>query len=187
MKYIVRSSLLDSMHEIEAKIRVEGFEDVTATLKTSGAEFLRRVRESDTYLDVQGQLERKGCGLRIRRQQTESTQKTMVTFKGAKVKSRYKSRPEYEMEISSAETAEHIFAGLGYTPRIVVEKKRTMWTAGSCVVCLDEVEGLGSFVEVEGPTEDSIEAVLTTLGLADKPHVREGYAKMLSELRNNQP
>jgi adenylate cyclase class 2 len=175
------------MHEIEAKIRVQDFEDVTAKLKTSGAQFLRQVRESDTYLDIKGQLERKGCGLRIRRQQTESAQKAMVTFKGAKVKSRYKSRPEYEMEISSAETAERLFSGLGYTPRIIVEKNRAMWAVGECVVCLDEVAELGSFVEVEGPAEDSIEAVLTTLGLAEQPHIHMGYAKMLSELRNNQP
>jgi adenylate cyclase class 2 len=168
------------MHEIEAKIQVEDLTEISERLKTAGAEFLHTVVETDTYLDDHKKLKRQGCGLRIRRQQTGDTQKVLVTFKGAKVKSRYKSRPEYETEIASAETAELIFAGLGYVPRIVVRKTRDMWSVSGCTVCLDDVEGLGTFLEVEGCDEDCIESVLTKLGLADAPHVRKGYAEMLS-------
>lgn len=171
------------MHEIEAKIRVQGFEDVTARLKASGAEFLRRVQETDTYLDAQRQLKEKGCGLRIRRQESGSGQKIFVTFKGARVQSQYKSRPEYEMEISSGQTAEKIFAGMGFTPLIVVEKQRAMWHMDECTVCLDNVSGLGCFVEVEGPDEKRIEGVLTKLGQEKEPHIHAGYAEMLHKLK----
>lgn len=170
------------MHEIEAKIRVQGFEDVTAKLKTSGATFLRQVRETDTYLDAQGQLKQQGCGLRIRRQETGSTQKAIVTFKGARVQSQYKSRPEYETEISDAEMAHKIFEGLGFKPCVTVEKKRTIWALEDCTVCLDDVAVLGLFVEVEGPDEGRIEAVLKKLGKENEPHVQAGYAEMLHKL-----
>lgn len=150
-------------------------------LRAVGAEFLRTVRETDTYLDDHKKLKSKGCGLRIRRQQTDDAQTALVTFKGAKVKSRYKSRPEYEMEIGSPETAELIFAGLGYVPRIVVQKTRRMWAIEGCTVCLDDVEGLGRFVEVEGCDEKCIETILHKLQLAEEPHVRKGYAEMLSK------
>lgn len=169
------------MHEIEAKIQVEDLTAAVERLNAVGAEFLHTVTETDTYLDDHKKLKRQGCGLRIRRQQAANTQKALVTFKGAKVESRYKSRPEYEMEIGSPETAELIFAGLGYMPRIVVSKTRRMWSVDGCTVCLDDVEGLGSFVEVEGGDEDCIETVLQKLQLADRPHVRKGYAEMLSK------
>lgn len=169
------------MHEIEAKIQVDDLTAVAERLKAVGAGFLRTVRETDTYLDDHKKLKHQGCGLRIRSQQTEDAQKTLVTFKGAKVESRYKSRPEYETEVGSAETAELIFAGLGYVPRIVVRKKRDMWSVDGCTVCLDDVEDLGRFVEVEGCDEDCIETVLQMLHLADRPHVRKGYAEMLSK------
>lgn len=169
------------MHEIEAKIQVEDLTAAAERLNAVGAEFLHTVTETDTYLDDHKKLKRQGCGLRIRRQQAANTQKALVTFKGAKVESRYKSRPEYEMEIASPEMAELIFAGLGYTPRVTVRKERRMWSVDGCTVCLDNVEDLGTFIEVEGGDETCIENVLAKLGLADAPHVRKGYAEMLSK------
>lgn len=171
------------MHEIEAKVRVPELETTAAKLKAIGAAFLCEVRESDLYLDCQGQLKQNGCGLRIRRQDGGQRPKAMVTFKGAKVKSVYKSRPEYEMEVSSAETAERIFAGLGYAKRIIVEKTRHQWQLDACVVCLDDVSGLGCFVEVEGPDENAIGGVLRKLDLQDEPHIQTGYAEMLAKSR----
>ncbi|MCE5185718.1 MAG: class IV adenylate cyclase [Planctomycetaceae bacterium] len=170
------------MHEIEAKIRVGDFEDVITRLKASGAKSLRQVRETDVYLDAQGQLLAKGCGMRIRRQVCGQTEKSLITYKGARQASRYKSRPEYEVDVSSAQVVEEIFAELGYTPLVRVEKKRGIWKLDDCLVCLDEVMQLGRFVEVEGPDENAIEAALNKIGLGQEPHVHEGYAEMMTRL-----
>lgn len=172
------------MHEIEAKIRVEDFETVIGRLNAASAVFLRRVYETDVYLDVNGTLKEKGCGLRIRRQLMEKVEKTFITYKGAKVPSRYKSRPEYETEVADADTVEQIFAQLGFTSLITVEKKRALWELDDCTVCLDEVLGLGCFVEVEGIDEDGIESVLKKLDIANKPHIHIGYASMLSKIKD---
>ncbi len=40
---------------------------------------------------------------------------------------------------------------------------------------------LGSFVEVEGPDESDIDAVLEKLGLAGSSHISEGYSRLMRD------
>lgn len=165
-------------HEIEAKIKVPGLEPVAARLKELGAEFLHEIRQTDTYF-MNKLLRDNDCGLRIRQEFSSVGQTAMITFKGARTESQYKSRPEYETSVGSGETMEKIIESLGLTQRIQVEKKRAVWQLGPCQVCLDELPRLGSFVEVEGPDEDAIFAALEKLGLQNEPHIANGYASLL--------
>ena len=75
---------------------------------------------------------------------------------------------------------EKIFESLGYHKRLTFEKKRTVWSLGGCEVCLDTLPQLGCFIEVEGPDEDVISAILQKLGLHNEPHIPNGYASMMS-------
>jgi adenylate cyclase class 2 len=167
-------------HEIEAKIKVPVLGPVADKLRELGAEFLHDVRQIDTYFtDTNKLLHKNDCGLRIRQEFTESRHSTMVTFKGARLQSRYKSRPEYETGISDAGTMEKIFESLGYAKRLTFEKKRAVWQISDCIICLDELPRLGCFVEVEGPDEETISGMLKKLNLPDEPHVTAGYASLM--------
>ena len=60
-----------------------------------------------------------------------------------------------------------------------------------CVVCLDELPLLGSFVEIEASGEEPIAESLRKLQLADMPHINESYAHLirakLDEIDSDKP
>lgn len=169
-------------HEIEAKIKVADPQAVAAALQACGAEFLHELRQVDTYfMDAHKRLRKNDCGLRIRRQHNGGQTSALLTFKGPRSQSRYKSRPEFETAIADPAAMERIFESLGYSKRLTFEKQRRVWRHGGCLVCLDELPKLGSFVEVEGPDENAIDAVLQTLNLHREPHISSGYAALLRQ------
>ena len=168
--------------EIEAKISVSSLKPIAQRLRQMGAEFVKRVQETDTYLkDSKGRLFKRGCGLRLRQQKGSAGKTAYLTFKGPKQKGRYKTRTESETEISNFNAAIKIFIGLGYRTAIVVQKTRQIWKWDKCLICLDEVSKLGRFVEVEGPGENQIETVVDQLGLSDHPHISKGYACLMAK------
>ena len=170
-------------HEIEAKIKVAQLEPVAETLKTLGATPVHDIRQIDTYfMDADGLLAKNDCGLRIRQETIDGQQSTRMTFKGAKIGGPYKSRPEFETGVDDADITANIFESLGYTKRLQVCKHRSMWALDDCDVCLDEVERLGCFVEVEGPDETTIAGVLEKLNLHNAPLIKQGYASMTAEI-----
>jgi len=171
-------------HEIEAKIKVPTLKPFETKLNELGGEFLRAIRQVDTYfMDTHKLLHKNDCGLRIRQQVTDEQTTSLVTFKGARKLGKFKSRPEFETGIDNVEMMENIFESLGYYKRLVVEKDRSMWLLDGCEVCLDELPGLGSFVEVEGPDETRISDVLAKLNLQNEPHIADSYAQ-LTELQS---
>jgi len=170
-------------HEIEAKIKVAALEPIAGKLNELGAQFIHDVHQVDIYfMDTHKRLHKNDCGLRIRRQSINGTESALITFKGARNKSKYKSRPEYETGVSDPEAAENIFEAMGYHKRMTVEKQRSLWRLDSCEVCLDELPDLGCFVEVEGPEEETISSVLAKLNLHNQPHISKGYASMTAQI-----
>jgi adenylate cyclase class 2 len=174
-------------HEIEAKIKVPSLDGFENKLKELGADFIRMVYQADTYfMDTHKLLHKNDCGLRIRQQVIDGNKTALITFKGARKDTKFKTRPEYETGIDNVEMTENIFDALGYHKRLTVEKDRAMWRLDGCDVCLDTLPELGCFVEVEGNNEESIESVLEKLELHNEPHITESYARMtMQAMRSN--
>lgn len=167
--------------EIEAKIKVAALEPIREKLEKVGAGFAQSVQQVDTYfMDTHKLLRKNNCGLRIRQQTANGQMSAKITFKGPPSDSKFKSRTEYETSIDDVAMMEKIFDALGYHKRLTLEKKRAMWSLDGCEICLDELPSLGCFVEVEGPDEDVISAVLEKLNLHNEPHITKGYAAMMS-------
>ena len=170
--------------EIEAKIKVPALSPTETRLKELGGRFMHTIHQVDTYfMDTHKLLHKNGCGLRIRRQVISGIHTALITFKGARGPGKYKTRPEFETGIDNVEMMENIFEALGYHPRLVVEKKRSMWEWDGCEVCLDELAELGTFIEVEGPDEAAVESVLSELNLDTEPHIHDSYAALLERTR----
>lgn len=163
--------------EIEAKLKVDSLEETAKRLAEIDAEFLAEQSQRDIYFDDSGSAMVKGdrC-LRIRCQKAGGREKFFLTYKGAKEKGQFKTRREIEIEISDGNAAEKLLSELGYKKRLVIEKKRRLWRVGRCEVALDELTGLGNFVEIEGPGSEEIAAVQAELQLADLTHIPESYA-----------
>ncbi len=168
--------------EIEAKFRVEAHEPVRDRLRALEATFVSRVIEWNRIFDrPDGWLRARGRGLRVRSLTTESgaTRSATLTVKGPLVGGRFKSREELEVEISDPKTTSRLLGLLGFVPILEYEKLRESWTFRDCRVELDQPACLGPFVEIEGPSEQAVQAVQDDLELGHLRHTQGSYVRML--------
>lgn len=171
--------------ELEIKLRVADHDAVRRELEVRGARFVSNVVETNYILDdAAGRLRQQGEGLRVRVNRTVrgETQPATLTFKGPRQPSAMKRREERETVIGDPGATLAILNSLGFIPVIQYQKQRESWIVDDCRVELDRVERLGSFVEIEGPTEQVIEAVRVAIGLSDAEPVSKSYVRMVAEL-----
>jgi len=104
-----------------------------------------------------------------------------ITYKGPRMgEGSVKRRVEIVVEVSRGDP-HRLLERLGFTPVVRVRKERTYYKLGEgVVVTLDRVEGLGCFVEVEGPSPEAIAGVIEDLGIVGE-YVGKTYAEMVYE------
>jgi adenylate cyclase class 2 len=167
--------------EIEAKLKVDSLTPVLAILRTLDARFLAHQDQEDLYWDTaQSQMVSEDKCLRIRIETTEQSTQTFITYKGPKQATDLKCREEIEMPVPDCDQARALLEGLGYEHKLAVHKHREQWSYKQCLIGLDQVTGLGPFVEIEGPDSDVIRDVQKDLGLGHVPHCQESYACLLA-------
>jgi adenylate cyclase class 2 len=135
------------MLEIELKARVNDLAEVRKKLFSLHAEREGRVLERDLYLNAPhrdfGVTDE---ALRIR----HAGEKCTVTYKGQKKPGFHlKARDEFNCGVESGDVMARIFLSLGFTRVAEVTKWREYYRFRDATVCLDEVERLGEFVEIE--------------------------------------
>ena len=168
--------------EIEAKLKVDSLETVKEKLEKLGACFVEEQNQKDYYFDdLNSTFAKIDSCLRIRQQRDNDGEKIFLTYKGPKQKDNFKKRAEIEIEVNDFEAAQKLFLALGYKESIVVEKRRQLWRLGDCLVALDDVLELGSFVEIEGADDKKIAEVQKRLGLENLQHINSSYADLLAE------
>lgn len=161
--------------EVEIKLRVEDRAAVERKLRRLGFVLHTREREQDVVLDTtQGDLRQAGRLLRLRRHGRRWT----LTFKGrAADGTRYKSRPETEVEIADGGRLLEILAALGYQPVFRYEKVRSNYRpredGGRAVASLDRTP-IGNFLELEGPRR-WIDRTARALGFAPRDYITRSY------------
>ena len=167
--------------EVEAKFKVKELDSFESKLEELEAEFLSIVRQTDIYLGSR-KVMRKGTGMRIRKEKTVDGEVTMITFKGPRQRGEYKSRTEIELEVDDCDKAIALLEQLTFSPNLTIDKLRKMYELDGCLVCLDKVNRLGMFIEIEGPDDKTITSVREQIGLKDHRHLNRGYAHMMSSL-----
>jgi adenylate cyclase class 2 len=171
--------------ELEAKMRVEDHEPLRARLRAAGAERLGACMELNTFFDsVERTLVAQDKGLRVRHTCDFATgaERHVVTYKGPQQDGALKNREEVEFVTDDGEQAALLLERLGYSPTLSFEKRRESWKLDDCLIELDELPQLGRFVEIEGPDEEAVLEVRETLGLDDRPLVKQSYIAMVDEL-----
>ncbi|WP_214019556.1 class IV adenylate cyclase [Methanoculleus sp.] len=171
------------MLEVEAKFAVGDQEDVRARLNRKGVQMGSRQQERDVYYNAPHRdFGRTDEALRVRYDDVGFT----VTYKGPKVRvGSAKAREEFNLPVASGETLEEILSRLGFRRAATVSKVREFYEMGDVTVTLDDVEGLGTFIEIEILTEDDKEdaadrigAIAKELGV-DGPPIYTSYLEML--------
>jgi adenylate cyclase class 2 len=168
--------------EIEAKLKVNDLNPVRASLKEKGGALVGDFLETNTFFDTEDRsLLAADEGLRLRRNRNAATNvdEFILTYKGPRQHGPLKSRDEQELVVGSETEAIRLLECLGYAVVLKFEKRRQSWKLDDCKVELDELPYLGAYVEIEGPTEQSVMRVRERLGLMDRAIVRASYVALL--------
>lgn len=148
------------MLEIEIKYRLDSPERVNAFFAQQGVKLLQERQDVDYYLNAPDRdFASTDESLRLRRIGSQN----FLTYKGPRHDSTTKTRHEIEIEVSQGdESAEGLLAllrALGYRFVHVVKKQRSLhgftYAGYEVQFCWDEVEGLGSHIELEIMAEQS--------------------------------
>lgn len=171
------------MIEVEVKVAADN-SAVEERLRELGAEPAGSRTQRDVYYSAPHRdFMETDEALRVRREDGDA----YLTYKGQKRGDGTKSRREHEVGVESAETMERVLESLGFREYGVVEKHRTVYELQDYEVVLDDVMGLGEYVEIETEAreEDYEEArdgaleLLTRLGLDPGESVQTSYLELL--------
>lgn len=140
--------------EIEQKYRALHGPELVDKLKRLNAEFEEPIEQADQYFSHPARdFAKTDEALRLRR----SGEENRVTYKGPKHDAASKTRNELELPLpagkNTAKDFTELFTALGFSPVREVRKQRRVaklkWKNHDVEVALDEVDGLGQFVELE--------------------------------------
>ncbi len=131
------------------KIRTGNLDPVRERLAALGIAAARGITERDQYFNSPSRdFGVTDEALRIRSAGEEMT----LTYKGPKLGlGGLKAREELIVPVGEGEILGEILLRLGFTRTAMVVKRREMYRVEGAWVALDEVEGLGPFVEIEAP------------------------------------
>jgi adenylate cyclase, class 2 len=165
--------------ETEIKLAVENARKARAMLHAAGFHVSRRrVFEGNTIFDTaKGTLRRTRTLVRIR----EAGGMAILTYKGAPVPSRHKSREEVETVIEDPHALRTVLERLGYRPTWRYEKFRTEYRLerGAGMATLDETP-IGVYLELEGSPR-WIDRMARVLGFQHDDYIIASYARLHME------
>ncbi len=148
------------MLEVEVKVRVNP-EQIEERLEELRATFIKDVPQEDTYFTHPcWNFKDRDEALRVR----EEENIFFLTFKGSRLTKKIKVRKETQSQVEP-EIFE-LLKELGFSELRKVRKKRRFYHWKNLKVCLDKVEKLGDFLEIEGKSWE------------DKPLIRELIKKL---------
>lgn len=162
--------------ETELKVRIQDCQPTIEKLRELGALETANVVQTDAYYNKPNFISR-GHFLRIREEGAD----VWLTYKGPLISDStqdIKIREEHNTRINSAVELDIILRRLGFTPKFNIIKKRRYFRFEHCDVCIDEIEELGKFIEIEGPVPEVVQKAREALGLSQEGEML-GYAQMM--------
>ncbi len=177
--------------EVEIKLKIEDRAELIKKLEDQHFTAGKTVLESDLYFTSEFH-DMKACdeALRVRHVKEKDTgkQAAYLTYKGKKLDTCSMTRKELELEISDGKTGIELLKSIGYEPTTPVEKLRYYFHREQMTACVDQVTGLGDFLELEIIVEDEtrreaalreIEILLGKLGYTMQDTTRTSYLSMI--------
>ena len=177
----------------------EQYEDILARASSFGYSFVCELWETDTYMNGIGRnFAKTDEALRVRetKNATEGRSLAFVAYKGPKLDEVSMTRKELEVQVADAAVAQELLGHLGFPVVLRVSKHRHQFSrclpdSGSISLCLDHLEGIGHYLELEQIIEDSedseghgealenIFACLRELGVSEASMERRSYLEIL--------
>lgn len=178
------------MREIELKFKVENLDEFVKKLENLGCEISSCISQADTiYVENLDNTESVAGSLWLRVRKLN--EKVELNLK--KQSSKKSESQEIEFEVSDYEKANDFLKALGYKEWVRVNKKRRYSKYKNATICIDEVERLGAFVEIEYLIDESdskidyeekIVQIALELGIDTSKLVNSHYDTMIAELED---
>lgn len=170
------------MKEIEVKVKVDNFDELLKKLNDMGCIFTDPAVQEDTiFINYDRpfiEFTNKDPFLRIRKSKGE----IICTFKlGEEM-----NAVEREFTVDKEDQLHDTLVFLGFRPEVKVRKTRRKTKYKDYEICLDEVDNLGYFIELEKITvedattvQDEMMKFLKELGVNSKDRVMNGYDTLI--------
>ena len=159
---------------LEIKLKTNSHKDYIKILKSIGAEYCGILNQKDVYFNVQSGL----LKLRI-----ENNKYTLIKYNRNEKGKRWSN---YEILKLVGKNPEKYLTGL-FKSETVVMKKRILYLYNNTRIHLDEVKGLGKFIELEtlllsGKKDAALrfKEMLSILKIDSKKQIRSSYKKLIS-------
>ena len=186
------------MFEVELKYPVDSHDKIRqqlSALESTPKGISDHVDEyfNQSLLDFAG----KDFALRIRSQANTHT----LTYKGPNLDKRAKIREEIELNLNTKdkEKFRNMLFGMGFHSVALVSKQRDSitlrWQDQDVEICLDTIDGVGQFVELElvveskaqlGAAKATLEELAKEFAISSEP-TTVSYLEMLLDRQNNGP
>ena len=152
------------MREIEVKYRVDDLEGLLAALKARSIEVSDPLHQDDqAYAPAGWQFGDGKLGVCFLRLRTVAGRHYFTLKQPAQ---NDQACLEYETEVTDREAMHHAALHLGYQPTVRIIKTRRTASVGGCSLCIDEVDGVGEFLELERMAPDHADAQAIQADLA---------------------
>lgn len=178
---------MSDVKEIEVKARVQNVDELLRKIEELGVTFGSTLTQYDrVFLPNGTTIKEITAGVSALRIRIENGSKTIFTLKQRQ--NVELSAIEAEVEIVDGESLPALIQLLGYYEVLSIHKKRRKAEYKEYEICLDEVEGLGSFIEIQKFSSEDGEKIqnelfdfLKQFGIKDSDRERKGYDTLIDE------
>lgn len=197
--------LIMSEGNIEVEIKVplssDDFEYIRDSILKLGGKYLNSESQQDTYYDHPCRaFQETDEAVRVRQRIPSTNAESQddhplleLAYKGPKLDVLSKTRLELSIGITDAAIAKSILKELSFREVATIIKKRDFFKYGLSTICIDDVEDVGVFIELERlvSTEEELEParnqlleIIKNLGLDSNKSIRESYLELYLANRN---
>lgn len=136
------------------------------------------LHQLDEYFDTQdNQLKQQDLVIRIR--SNGDTQTIALKSPRVDLPNGMTKRIELEFKTLEGEKVRQQLNHQGLASHESAEKIRWTFCKDAIEIVLDKLPFIGTFIEIEGPSEEAIEAVISKLGLSSHEPIRNNYGELM--------
>lgn len=168
-------------YEKEIKFKIKNEKEIQNKLKKIPIKRKKEVIQEDIYFDFPSKkLFALDKTLRIRKENSE----IYLTYKGKRKKEKYKIREEITVKILNYKDLIEILKKIGLKPIFKIIKKRKIYFLKDYQLSIDEVKGLGKYLEIEVTTSKKntnqiLKEICDLLGVSLRNVIKKTYPEML--------
>ena len=168
------------MIEIEVKAKIDDERYIEEKIKEMGGLLIGEEKQRDIYFNHPCRDFRKSDeALRVRIKDFQAE----ITYKGKKLDKITKTREEITVKVKDFKGIIEMLKKLNFKVVAEVVKHRKKYMLNNLIICIDNVENLGKFIEVEEKSDkyDPTNVLTLMKKLGIKKTIRKSYLEMLLE------